>query len=125
MCTSAEKIIGKLKKDFENCNFDFFLKEKIIPMAWSTLAGGSFINPKSEIELRVSNTLKEVAKELNIDSIDKIIYSWLLKHPASIIPVIGTGKIERIKNIIFNSPFKNSCELLQKKEKSITKVLDK
>jgi len=85
---------------FENGNIDFFLKEKIIPMAWSPLAGGSFINPKSEKELRVSNTLKEVAKELNIDSIDKIIYSWLLKHPASIIPVIGTGKIERIKNAV-------------------------
>jgi len=33
-----------------------------------------------------------------VDSIDKIIYAWLLKHPAKIIPVIGTGKIERIKN---------------------------
>jgi predicted oxidoreductase len=29
--------------------------------------------------------------------IDKVIYAWLLKHPASIIPVVGSGKIERIK----------------------------
>jgi len=42
--------------------------------------------------------MKEIARELNVDSIDKIIYAWLLKHPAKIIPVIGTGKIERIKN---------------------------
>ena len=69
-------------------------------MAWSPLAGGSFINPKSEKEIRVTNVLKEIAEELNIDSIDKIIYSWLLKHPASIIPIIGTGKIERIKNAV-------------------------
>jgi len=79
---------------------DFFLKEKIKPMAWSPLAGGAFTNPQSEKELRISKVLKGIAEELNVEKIDKIIYSWLLKHPASIIPIIGSGKIERIKNAI-------------------------
>jgi predicted oxidoreductase len=35
-----------------------------------------------------------------VDSIDKVIYSWLLKHPAQIMPIIGTGKIDRIKNAV-------------------------
>lgn len=100
LVTNQVEISPYCLEHFENGNIDFFLKERIIPMAWSPLAGGSFVNPQSEKELRVSNALKEVAEELNIDSIDKIIYSWLLKHPASIIPVIGTGKIERIKNAV-------------------------
>jgi predicted oxidoreductase len=85
---------------FENGNMDFLLREKIKPMAWSPLAGGAFTNPQSEKELRVVHALNEVAEELNVENIDKIIYSWLLKHPASIIPIIGSGKIERVKNAI-------------------------
>ena len=46
------------------------------------------------------SSLTEVADELNVGSIDKIIFSWLLKHPASIIPIVGTGKIERIKHAV-------------------------
>ncbi|GAG13067.1 unnamed protein product, partial [marine sediment metagenome] len=34
-------------------------------------------------------------------------------------------ELERIKDIIFNSPFKNITNSLQQKEKSIIKVLDK
>jgi len=29
--------------------------------------------------------------------LDKVIYAWLLKHPVTIMPVVGTGKIERIQ----------------------------
>ncbi|MEI7724936.1 MAG: aldo/keto reductase [Bacteroidota bacterium] len=82
---------------FDNGNIDYFLKEKIKPMAWSPLAGGRLMNPRDEKEGRISQALWEVAGELNVDSIDKIIYSWLLKHPASIIPIAGTRNIERIK----------------------------
>lgn len=64
------------------------------------MAGGTFTNPQSEKELRIAKVLKDIAKELNVESIDKIIYNWLLKHPASIIPIIGSGKIERIKGAV-------------------------
>lgn len=82
---------------FENGNIDYFLKEEIKPLAWSPLAGGKLINPQDEKGQRIHRALLEVAEELNIYPIDKIIYSWLLNHPASIIPIVGTGKIERIK----------------------------
>lgn len=82
---------------FENGNMDFFLKEKIKPMAWSPLAGGKLLNPVDEKGHRILQALVEVAEELNISPVDKIIYSWLLKHPASIIPVTGSGNIEHIK----------------------------
>jgi predicted oxidoreductase len=41
--------------------------------------------------------LREVAEEMNVAQVDTVIYSWLLKHPATIIPVAGSGRIERIR----------------------------
>jgi predicted oxidoreductase len=82
---------------FDNGNIDYFLKEKIKPMAWSPLAGGRLMNPREEKERRIVQALHEVAEELNAGPLDKIIFSWLLKHPAFIIPIVGTGNIERIK----------------------------
>jgi predicted oxidoreductase len=76
---------------------DHFLAHKIKPMAWSPLGGGKLLKPEDEKGQRLFNVITEVAQELSVDVPDKIIYSWLLKHPASIIPVVGTGKPERIK----------------------------
>jgi predicted oxidoreductase len=64
------------------------------------MAGGNILNPSGEKGQRVLNALLEVAGELNDESVDKIIYAWLLKHPANIIPIVGTGKISRIKNAV-------------------------
>lgn len=86
--------------NFENGNMDFFQTHSIKPMAWSPLAGGKIMNPKDEKGKRVQECLTSIASELNVDSIDKIIYCWLLKHPASIIPIVGSGKIERIKHAV-------------------------
>ena len=82
---------------FENGNIDFFLKERIKPMAWSPLAGGKLLNPKDDKGFRVLQALTEVAEELHVAPVDKIIYGWLLNHPATIIPVVGSGNLERIR----------------------------
>ncbi len=82
---------------FENGNIDFFLKERIKPMAWSPLAGGKLLNPNDDKGRRVLQALTEVAEELHVTPVDKIIYAWLLNHPATIIPVVGSGNLERIR----------------------------
>ena len=97
LVTNQVEISPFCLEHFENGNMDYFLKERIKPMAWSPLAGGEVFKPTDVKGIRIVNALLEVAFELNVDSIDKIMYSWLLKHPANIIPVIGSGKIERIK----------------------------
>jgi predicted oxidoreductase len=86
------------------------MKEKIKPMAWSPLAGGKLLNPHDEKGSRILKALTEVGKELNISPVDKIIYSWLLKLPVTIIPVVGSGKIERIKFAIEASGVEMSLE---------------
>ncbi len=100
LLTNQVEISPYCLEHFENGNMDFFVKEKIRPMAWSPLAGGKLLDPNDEKGRRISEVLLEVAGELNISSIDTVIYAWLLKHPVSIIPVVGSGRIERVKHAI-------------------------
>ena len=97
LVTNQVEISPYCLEHFENGNIDLFLKERIAPMAWSPLAWGKLINPRDEKGFRLNKALTEVAMELNVDKIDPVIYSWLLNHPASIIPIVGTGKIERLR----------------------------
>ncbi|KUK83151.1 MAG: Aldo/keto reductase, partial [Petrotoga mobilis] len=50
--------------------------------------------------VRILTTLKEVGKELGIDSIDTVVYAWLLNHPVGVIPISGSGRLERLKNAV-------------------------
>jgi len=95
---------------FENNNIEFFLKKRIPPMAWSPLAGGRLFTPKTVQEQRLNKVLTEIAQEFDIKNIDKIMYAWLLKHPALITPIVGSGKIERITNAVHSLNIKLSLE---------------
>ena len=100
LVTNQVEISPYCLEHFDNGNIDFFIKNKIKPLAWSPLAGGRIFSPTNDKAQRINSVLKEIASELNVDNIDKIIYSWLFKHPGQIIPIIGSGKIERIKSAI-------------------------
>lgn len=91
---------------FDNDNIDFCLEQKIHPMAWSPLGGGRLFSPESSIENRVLNCLTEIKSECNMSSIETAVYAWLLMHPAGIIPIVGTSRIERAEKAIeaINTP---------------------
>lgn len=99
LITNQVEISPYCLEHFENGNMDFFMEKQLHPMAWSPLAGGELMNPQTEKGIAMKTVLEEVAEELNIEGIDKIIYAWLAKHPSQIIPIIGSGKIERIKSV--------------------------
>jgi predicted oxidoreductase len=100
LMTNQVEISASHLEHFENGNMDFFMKENIRPMAWSPLAGGQIFNPQSKKAERVRQALIEVAGDLNLESIDQVAYAWLLKHPAHIIPIVGSGKADRIKKAV-------------------------
>ncbi|BBE31209.1 oxidoreductase [Tepiditoga spiralis] len=83
--------------NFKNDEINFLMKKRVNPMAWSPNAGGLLFKPNDEKSKKLNNVLNEVAKELNLNSIDKVIYAWILNHPAGILPIIGSGKVERLK----------------------------
>lgn len=80
---------------FLDGTLDQCLERRIAPMAWSPTAGGRLFHGGGEAGDRVRKTLTELGSKLSAD-IDQVAYAWLLKHPARIVPVLGTNKIERI-----------------------------
>jgi predicted oxidoreductase len=90
-----------LKYDnFENETIKFLQEKRINPMIWSPLAGGQIFTSQSESAIRVRNVLTEIAKKHNTENISKIAYAWLLAHPAKLIPIVGSGKINRISEAV-------------------------
>lgn len=110
LVTNQVEISPYCLEHFENGNVDFFLKENIKPMAWSPLAGGKLLNPHDDKGPRIVRAITQVAQELNISAIDKVIYAWLLKHPVTILPVVGSGNIERIKYAVDAIDFEMTLE---------------
>jgi len=114
LITNQVEISPYSLEHFENGNIDYFLTKKIKPMAWSPLGGGHIFNPTNSKGQRLLNTLKEVTNELSIKDIDTLIYSWILNHPSSIIPIVGSGKIDRLKNAVTALDIEIPSELWQK-----------
>jgi predicted oxidoreductase len=69
----------------------------ISPMAWSPLAGGRLFHDEGEQAVRVREALSKVGESLGGAGMDQMALAWILTHPARIVPVLGTGKIERVQ----------------------------
>jgi predicted oxidoreductase len=110
LVTNQIEISAYSLEHFENQNLDYLISKKILPMAWSPLAGGDLLTPKTEKGTRLLQAVKIVAKELGVYQTEQILYQWLLMHPSSIIPILGTGKIERIKTAVDSLNIQMSLE---------------
>lgn len=71
---------------------------RIRPMAWSCLGGGRLFNDDEFQPLR--NELDTIARELNAESIEQVVYAWILRLPSKPLPIIGSGKIERVRSAL-------------------------
>ena len=77
---------------------DQCLRLGIAPMAWSPLARGRLFQEDSEQAIRLRHALSQVGEMLGGAPIDQVALAWILRHPARFIPVLGTGKIDRIRS---------------------------
>ena len=71
---------------------------RIRPMAWSCLGGGRLFNDDAFQPLR--DELAKVAQELNAETIEQVVYAWILRLPSQPLPIIGSGKIERVRSAL-------------------------
>lgn len=71
---------------------------RIRPMAWSCLGGGRLFSDEAFQPLR--DELERVAQELNAASIEQVVYAWVLRLPSQPLPIIGSGKIERVRSAL-------------------------
>jgi predicted oxidoreductase len=88
--------ISPLRIDcFENGELDQAMMQGLTPMAWSPLGGGRLAAPESSRDIAVAAALDGVADAQGV-SRTVAAYSWLMAHPAGIIPIIGSQQPGRI-----------------------------
>lgn len=70
-------------------SLDHLYKLKTSAMAWSPLGGGK------SMQGEVVHKLQSLQQKYKVSE-SQLLYAWLLKHPSTIFPVMGTTKPERI-----------------------------
>ncbi len=97
--------ISLLKLDpFDDGTLDQCLCEKITPMAWSPLSGGHLADsapidrslPEYSRRSTLRKTLDGIARS-HSTSRSVAALAWLLKHPAGIVPIIGSTDVANIQ----------------------------
>jgi predicted oxidoreductase len=91
---------------FHDGTLDQCLSEKITPMAWSPLAGGR-LGSNDPIDLRDPDHARRIHVRETLDLIARerestrpvVALSWLLRHPAKIVPIVGSADPEKIKTL--------------------------
>lgn len=76
---------------FTNGDIAFLQERGIAPMAWSPLGGGSLMTG----DHAAGKALDAVARAQGLDRA-AVAVAWLLAHPAGIVPVMGTNRLDRI-----------------------------
>ncbi|MGY3892619.1 aldo/keto reductase [Aeromonas enterica] len=66
----------------------------IKPMAWSCLGGGRLFNGQEYAPLRAE--LELIRQEVGAEHIEQVVYAWVMMLPSQPLPLIGSGKRERI-----------------------------
>lgn len=78
-------------------SLDYMEKYEIRPMCWNPL--GTVFREDTEQTRRLKKLLAQLVEKYGVGS-DTILLSWILKHPAKIIPLAGTVNIARIQQLM-------------------------
>lgn len=78
-------------------SLDYMEMHEIRPMCWNPL--GTVFREDTEQTRRLKKLLAQLVEKYGVGS-DTILLSWILKHPAKIIPLAGTVNIARIQQLM-------------------------
>ncbi|RJE83391.1 aldo/keto reductase [Paracoccus onubensis] len=78
---------------FRNGDLAFMQERSIPPMAWSPLGGGALFSGNHP---KLLARLMELGEAAGVDAA-AVAVAWLLRHPARILPVLGTNNLDRIR----------------------------
>lgn len=96
LVTNQVEISLNETKAFYDGTLDQMMMHKIRPTAYSVL--GNYFSTESEQNSRIKEVLNSLCEKYNAEE-NQLLISFLLKHPAGIVPVIGTSKSENIRKI--------------------------
>ena len=71
----------------------------IAPMIWSALAGGRLFTGADADARRVRGVLERLARDRGI-SVTTLVYAWLLRHPARLIPLTGSRRLDAMREAV-------------------------
>ena len=71
----------------------------VAPMVWSALAGGRLFTGTDADSQRVRGVLQRIAGERGI-GLTTLVYAWLLRHPARLIPLTGSRRIDAMREAV-------------------------
>jgi predicted oxidoreductase len=84
----------------EDGRLDQCQSERITPMAWSPMAKGILgtgsLNGLDPVATQRANRLRAALSEIHSERVVGAL-AWLLRHPAGVVPIIGTTDPERIQ----------------------------
>lgn len=69
---------------------------RLRPMAWSCLGRGELFNDPHYQPLR--DELEKIRQETGAESLAQVIYAWIIMLPSRPLPIIGSGKTERVSD---------------------------
>lgn len=79
-------------------SLDHAQQHRYVPMAWSPLGGGGLFTSSAERVVRVRTVLERIAGEADA-SPGRVALSWVLRHPADPVVVLGTTNPDRITDL--------------------------
>ena len=76
---------------------DHAMETGLVPLAWSPLAGGRLAGEPSDERARaVAEVCDRSAGEFAVTR-SAILLAWAIRHPAGVVPIIGTQQLDRIR----------------------------
>jgi predicted oxidoreductase len=78
-------------------SFDYMQIHNIRPMSWNPL--GTIFREDIEQTRRLKRILVKLVEKYHVGS-DTILLSWILRHPAKVIPIAGTVNVARIQSLM-------------------------
>jgi predicted oxidoreductase len=98
LVTNQVKASAMHLEPFTDGTFDQCLRYGIRPTAWSPLGGERFFTEPDDPQVaRIRRACAAIAASHGSVGEDQIMLAFLLRHPAGIVPVIGTANTARVR----------------------------
>ena len=78
-------------------SLDYMQTHGIRPMSWNPL--GTVFREDTKKTRRLKKLLSTLVEKYSLGS-DTLLLSWILKHPAKVIPIAGTVNVARIQSLV-------------------------
>lgn len=96
LCTNQIQLSLLHSDAFLDGEIEHWMGHSIRPMAWSPIGGGALFSAEGK---ETNRELWKVIDRLSTKyeaSTDQVLLAWLMRHPAGILPVLGTAKVHRL-----------------------------